>query len=326
MTAFTCSSLWSRGRAATAGALFVAGALAAGPALAEYPDRDVNMIIPFGVGGGSDTLARTIAGVIEELKLLPVAILPENRPGGSGAVGYSSVAKEAGNPYYVATVSVSFFTTPLLGGSPVSYRDFTPLGAIAQSPYILAVLSTSDYKTLDDLKKAQRLTTGTVGVVSDAALLAKMTSNSLGVQIDPVPFDGEGEVMAALLGGHVDIVYFNPSEAISHIEAGTLRPLAISSSQRVEAFPDVPTFTELGYDIVHTQIRGLVMPKGVAPEVVSYWEGILEKVAASAEWRSQYIDRFYDVPDYMNGEEFGKAIVKTSDRYETLMKELGVLK
>lgn len=314
-----------RGRLAALG-FILAAVVAAGPALAQYPERDVNMIIPFGAGGGSDTLARTIGNVIDELDLLPVSILPENRPGGSGAVGYSSVAKEKANPYYIATVSVSFFTTPLLGGSPVSYRDFTPLAAIAQSPYILAVPTTSEYQTLEDLKKATRLTTGTVGVVSDAALLAKMTSNALGTQIDPVPFDGEGEVLAALLGGHINIAYLNPSEAVAQIEAKTLRPLAVSSAERVPAFADVPTFKELGYDIVHTQIRGLVMPGGVTPEVVGYWENVLKKVAESPQWKAQYVDRFQDVPDYLNSEDFGAAMVETSNRYEKLMKELGIIK
>jgi putative tricarboxylic transport membrane protein len=319
-------ALVTRARMVAAGALCAATLVTAAPALAVYPDRDITMIIPFGVGGGSDTLARTIGNVIGELKALPVSILPENRPGGSGAVGYSYVGKEKGNPYVIATVSVSFFTTPLQGGSPVSYRDFTPLAAIAQSPYVLVVPAASEYKTLDDLKRAKRLTTGTVGVVSDAALLAKMTSNSLGVQIDSIPFDGEGEVMAAILGGHVNIAYFNPSEVLPQIKAGTLRPLAVSSAQRADAFPDVPSFTELGYKIVHTQIRGLVMPKGVAPEVVTFWEGVLKKVAESKQWKAQYIDRFHDVPNFMNSAEFGKAIVETSDRYEQLMKELKVIK
>lgn len=326
MQDLTFTKLRAQARSLMIGALSAAALVSATPAMADYPDRDINMIIPFGVGGGSDTLARTIANVIGELKLLPVSILPENRPGGSGAVGYSSVAKEAANPNMIATVSVSFFTTPLLGGSPVSYRDFTPLAAIALSPYVLVVPADSEYKTLDDLKKVPRLTTGTVGVVSDAALLARMTANSLGIQIDAVPFDGEGEVMAAMLGGHVNIAYFNPSEVLAQIEAGTLRALAVSSAKRTEALPDVPTFAELGHDIVHSQIRGLVMPKGVAPEVVTYWEGVLSKVAESKEWRTQYVDRFHDVPDYLNSEEFSKAIVETSDRYERLMKELGIIK
>ncbi|ADH89039.1 conserved hypothetical protein [Ancylobacter novellus DSM 506] len=326
MMNMTRSALWSRSRAALAGAMCAGALLAAGPASAAYPDRDITMIIPFGVGGGSDVLARTIGNVIAEMKLIPVKILPENRPGGSGAVGYSAVAKQKGSPYTIATVSVSFFTTPLQGGSPVSYRDFTPLAAIAQSPYILVVPASSEYKTLDDLKKAKRLTTGTVGVVSDAALLARMTSKALGVQIDAIPFDGEGEVMSALLGGHVNIAYFNPSEVLPQIQAGTLRPLAVSSSQRVPALKDVPTFTELGAPIVHTQIRGLVMPKDVPAEAVTYWEGVLKKVAESDAWKKQYVDRFHDVPQFLDSKAFGAAIVETSNRYETLMKELGIIK
>jgi putative tricarboxylic transport membrane protein len=325
MTQSRLSALLSRHKPLAIGALCAASLLAL-PALAKYPERDITMIIPFGAGGGSDTLARTIANVIAELKVLPVQILPENRPGGSGAVGYTTIAKEKGNPNYVATVSVSFFTTPLQGGSPVSYRDFTPLAAIAQSPYVLVVPTASEFKTLDDLKKVKRLTTGTVGVVSDAALLAKMTAKGLGIQIDPLPFDGEGEVMAAILGGHVQIGYFNPSEVLPQIKAGTLRPIAVSSATRAAAFPDTPTFKELGHEIVHTQIRGLIMPKDVPAEVVAQWEAILKQVAESPQWKAQYIDRFHDIPNFLNSQDFGKAIVETSDRYEKLMKELGVIK
>ena len=326
MRNLTQSSLWIRGRAAVTGAVCAAAVLAATPAMAEYPDRDISMIIPFGPGGGSDVLARTIANVISEMKAVPVKILPENRPGGSGAVGYTAVARQKGSPYTIATVSVSFFTTPLQGGSPVSYRDFTPLAAIAQSPYILVVLANSEYKALDDLRKTKRLTTGTVGVVSDAALLARMTSKALGVQIDAVPFDGEGEVMAALLGGHVNVAYFNPSEVLPQIQAGTVRALAVSAPVRVPALKDVPTFTELGHQIVHTQIRGLVMPKDAPAEVVIYWEGVLRKVAESDQWRKQYIDRFHDVPRFLDSKAFGEAIVETSNRYEAMMKELGIIK
>lgn len=320
------SMLWKHGRAAISVAACAMAISGSSPAAAAYPDRDITMIIPFGVGGGSDILARTIANVIEEMKLMPVKLLPENRPGSSGAVGYTALAKQKGSPYTVATVSVSFFTTPLQGGSPVTYRDFTPLAGIALSPYIVVVPASSEFKSIDDLKKVPRLTTGTTGVVSDAALLARMTSNALGMKIDPIPFDGEGEIMSALLGGHIALAYFNPSEVMEQIRAGTLRPLAVSSPQRIPALKDVPTFTELGYKIVHTQIRGLVMPKDVPPEAVTYWEGVLRKVAESEPWRKQYIDRFYEVPQYLDSKAFGQAIVETSNRYETLMKELGIIK
>lgn len=296
------------------------------PAFAEYPERDIRMIIPFGAGGGSDTLARTILSVIDEMDLVSVNILPENRKGGSGAKGYTYMAKQEGNPHYIATVSVSFFTTPLLGGSQVSYRDFTPVASIAQSPYVLVVPSSKGITSLDELKKADRLTTGTVGVVSDAALLAKLMAKALKVQIDAVPFDGEGEVIASLLGGHVDIGFLNPSEALSQIAAGSLIPLAISSDVRSAAFPTVPTFKELGHDIVHTQLRGIVMPGNVPPEAVAYWEDVLKKVATSDAWKTKYIDRFHNIPSFAGAADYAKAVEMTNNRYESLMKELGIIK
>ncbi|SHJ26583.1 putative tricarboxylic transport membrane protein [Aureimonas altamirensis DSM 21988] len=314
------------GRLAGLGAFAWLGIAAATPAVAqEYPARDIQMIIPFGVGGGSDTLARTIANVMLELDLLPVSVLPENRPGGSGAVGYGTVAQQKGNPYVIATVSVSFFTTPLLGASPVTYKDFTPLAAIAYSPYVLAVRADSPYRSLEDMAAAERLTTSTVGVVSDAALLAKMMSNELDVQIDAVPFDGEGEALAAVLGGHVDFVFMNPSEVMAQVDAGAMRPVAVSSAARIAALPEVPSFKELGHDIEHVQLRGLVMPGDVEPAVVTYWNDVLRKVAESDEWRTQYVERFHDEAAFLPADKFGALIEETNARYESIMRDLGLL-
>ena len=176
-------------------------------ATASYPSRDVTVIVPFGAGGGSDVLEPHASPMSSgSSKLVPVNLLVENRPGASGAIGYTYVAKQAGNPYTLATVSVSFFTTPLLGASEVTYKNFTPVAAIAMSPYIMAVRAASPIKSFEDVKKARRLTTGTVGVVSDPVLLARMLQNATGVTIDTVPFDGEGEVMTAVLGGHIDFM------------------------------------------------------------------------------------------------------------------------
>src|SRR5687767_10902291 len=255
----------------------------------EYPERDVTMIVPFGAGGGSDVLSRTMVNVIGQLKLLPVNLLVENRPGSSGAVGYTYVAKQAGNPYVLATVSVSFFTTPLLGASEVSYKDFTPVAAIAMSPYIMAVRAASPIKSFEDVKKARRLTTGTVGVVSDPVLLARMLQNATGVTIDTVPFDGEGEVMTAVLGGHIDFMLGNPGEVLPQIEAGTLRPVAVSTPERLQSLGNTPSFKQLGYNIEHVQLRGVVMPPDTPADAVTFWEDALRKVAESDEWKREYL-------------------------------------
>lgn len=290
-----------------------------------YPDRDVTMIVPFGAGGGSDVLSRTIANVIQELELLPVNLLVENRPGSSGAIGYTYVAKQKGNPYTLATVSVSFFTTPLLGASEFNYEDFTPVAAIAMSPYIMAVRAVSPYKTFEDVKNVRRLTTGTVGVVSDPVLLARMLQNASGITIDTVPFDGEGEVMAAALGGHIDFMLGNPGEILPQIEAGTLRPLAVSTAERLQSLPDTPSFRELGYPIEHVQLRGVVMPPDVPEEAVTFWENALQRVADSPEWKREYLDRFRDEPRFVGSEEFGEVLESTNNLYTEIMTELGLI-
>jgi putative tricarboxylic transport membrane protein len=291
----------------------------------EYPERDVTMIVPFGAGGGSDVLSRTLANVIRELNLLPVNLLVENRPGSSGAIGYTYVAKQKSNPYTLATVSVSFFTTPLLGASEFDYEDFTPVAAIAMSPYIMAVRPTSPYKTFEDVKNVRRLTTGTVGVVSDPVLLARMLQNASGIMIDTVPFDGEGEVMAAALGGHIDFMLGNPGEILPQIEAGTLRPLAVSTGTRLQSLPDTPTFKELGYPIEHVQLRGVVMPPDVPQEALTFWEDALRRVAESPEWKREYLDRFRDEPRFLGSQEFGQVLESTNTLYTQIMTELGLI-
>jgi putative tricarboxylic transport membrane protein len=293
---------------------------------ASYPARDVTIVVPFGAGGGSDVLSRTIANVIRELKLVPVNLLVENRPGSSGAIGYTYVARQAANPYALATVSVSFFTTPLLGASEVTYKDFTPVAAIAMSPYIMAVRAASPIKSFDEVKGARRLTTGTVGVVSDPVLLARMLQNATGVTIDTVPFDGEGEVMTAVLGGHIDFMLGNPGEVLPQIQAGTLRPIAVSTAARLQTLSNTPSFKELGYDIEHVQLRGVVMPPDVPANTVAFWEGALRTVAESPEWKREYLDRFRDEPRFVGSKEFGQVLETTNELYAKLMTDLGLIK
>ncbi|NDV86574.1 tripartite tricarboxylate transporter substrate binding protein [Aurantimonas aggregata] len=287
------------------------------------PEEPVTFVVPFGAGGGSDVLARTIATVINDLDIVPTSINIENHPGGSGAIGYNHLAQQSGNPHVLGTVSVSFFTTPLMGGSPVNYEDFTPVAGIAMSPYILVVPEDSPIKSIDDIKSADRLTTGTVGVVSDAALLSRMISDKADVTVDAVPFDGEGEVLSSLLGKHVDFMFANPGEVTPQIEAGTLRAVAVSTAERLPSLPDVPTLQESGLDIEHVQLRGVVMPPEVPEEAVAYWEDVFKQVAESDAWKEQYLDRFGDEPRFASSEEFAEILKETNDLYAGMMEQTG---
>ncbi|MEI2415922.1 tripartite tricarboxylate transporter substrate binding protein [Orrella sp. JC864] len=295
-------------------------------AQADYPEKDMRMIIPFGAGGGSDILARTIGAVIEELGLAPVRFTYENLPGASSARGYREASRRKGDPYTMATVSVSFFTTPLITRAPFSQDDFTPIAAISMAPYVLAVKADSPLRTLQDFAAAKRLTTGSVGVVSDARLLSDMLSKQLQVRVDVVPFEGEGEIVTGVLGKHIDFLFSNPSEVLTHIEAGTMRPIAVSAGQRLGSMPEVPTFKEQGYDIEHTMLRSVVMPAGVEPEVVAYWEDVLRKVAHSPQWKARYLDRYKDEPRFEDAKTAAASMRQTQARYTALLKELEIIK
>lgn len=303
-----------------------AGLLAAGAAHAFTPERDVTVVVTSSAGGGSDTITRILTDTISKMDLTESNFVVENRTGGSGAVGYSYAAKRAEDPYLWANIGVSFFTTPLLGESPVTYKDFKPLAAVSEDPYIMVVSKDSPIKSLQDIKAAGKMISGTTGIVADPALLAQRLETAMGIEADVVPFGGDGEVVAALLGGHIEVQFGNPSEVLPLIQSGDVRPIAVSSEERLPAFPDVPTIKESGYDVVLTQLRGFVMPANAPDDAVAYWADIIKKALESENWKTQYLDRFKVVPKYMAGAEFAAEMDKRNADYTALMTTLGLIK
>ncbi|WMT88111.1 tripartite tricarboxylate transporter substrate binding protein [Pelagibacterium sp. 26DY04] len=313
-------------RFALAGFAMLAGIGSSAVAWAQaYPERDVTLVVQSSAGGGSDIFARTIAAQMSELELVERALLVENRPGGSGTVAYAYTAGQAGNPYVLQTIASSFFTTPLLGQSPVGPDDFTPVAAIAGDPYVLAVNGQSEIQTLEDLKDAGSLTAGTTGVVNDQTILSSLLSEAAGIEIRNVPFDGSGEEMSAVLGGHVDLIFGNPSEIGEQIEAGELRALAVSTAERLESMPDVPTFIEQGYDIEHVQLRAIVMPADVPQEALDYWVERFEALATSDLWREEYVNRHNLEARFVAGEELQALFDQTNATFDALMTEAGLI-
>jgi putative tricarboxylic transport membrane protein len=290
------------------------------------PNGQVTVIVTSSPGGGSDTVTRTLTDIIRSHKLAETNMVVENRTGGSGAVGYSYVSQRKGDNHMWANIGVSFFTTPLMGNSPVSYSDFTPLAAVAEDAYVMSVSGDSKIQSLKDIAASGRMLSGTTGIVADPALIAHRLQEAMGIEVDIVPFEGDGEVTAALLGGHIDVQFGNPSEVLPLLQSGDMRPIAVSSAERLDALPDVPTMKELGYDVVLTQLRGFVMPPDVSREAVAHWANVIEQAVATDQWKETYIDRYNVVPKFMSGEEFGAEMDKRNADYTDLMTKLGLIK
>ncbi|MEW6662320.1 MAG: tripartite tricarboxylate transporter substrate binding protein [Bacillota bacterium] len=277
-------------------------------------------------------MARALQKVIVDNKLLPVTMVVSNKPGGSGAIGWAHVAGRKGDSHVIATVSSSFYTQPLIGGMPVSYQDFTPICGLAMDTLVLLVNSkTSKFFDIKELLAwakdfPRALTVGGTGGTSDDAVANHMLSRRAGVEFRYVPFASGGEAMTALLGGHVDIVWANPGEALSQMQAGRARPLAVASPERLALLPNVPTFKESGVDIVLAQFRGIVAPKDISPESAAYLENLFRKVSETRDWQEGYIKPNMLTSRFLGANEFAQAIPGVIDMYRTAFEEMGLIK
>lgn len=308
----------------TVAAVIAACSIFATPGIAaDYPERDLTLIVQSSPGGGSDIIARTIAGIVNDQKLSPTQMLVENKPGGGGAIAYNYVAQRKGDPYFMGTIATSFFVAPLMGQSPAKIEDFQPIAVIAGDPFILVAETNSGIATLDDIRAKKTLRIGNTGPVTDPALLAVSLGNELDVEVRPVPFNGDGEVTTALLGGHIDLQFGNASEVMSQIEAGRVKPIAVTSPERLASLPDVPTFKELGSNIELMLYRGVVMSKDVPQEAVAFWENVMQKVSESETWKTQYVERNNSVPLFWNAEEFSAKMPEISKLYADYLKTIG---
>ena len=290
------------------------------------PTQDVEFVIPFSAGGGSDVFARKIVEVIQKNELAPVNFIPTNKPGGSGVVGYTYLnGRGTDNAYVMATTSSSFYSQPLSGLSPLSLDDdFTYISLLVKDPNLFAAGKHIGLNTLEeviDYAKAnpRALKYGGTGNVSDDAILMYMINELTGIELVYVPYDSGAEVLAAVLGGHIDVCGISPSEGGEHLETGSLVPLAVSADERLAILPDVPTFIEAGYEISHQQSRGVVMNADVPEEAVKYYSELFKKVSETEEWKKFAEDNvmaqvYLDYEDYM---EYSSDL---ADQYSIFME------
>lgn len=296
----------------------------------DYPTKPIELIVPMSAGGGSDIFARQLVKIIQDEKLCPQTITVVNKPGGSGTIGWSYVAEKKGDPYVLSTTSSSYYTVPITGASPISYKNFTPIAGLGQDPNCLMVKSDSKFNTLEDLISAAKSAPNKVSAAgssgaSDDAIIFYMLADKTGTTMKYVPFTGGGEVMTALLGGHVDFAMISPSEAQAQIDAKKLKALVVTPEKRLSTMPDVPTFKEKGIDITLCQQRGIVAPLNVSPEIVTYLSGLFEKASATPAWK-EFLAKNGVQGSYINAADFGKKSEEVNKIYVEYLTKMGQAK
>lgn len=300
-------------------------------ALADYPARSIELIVPFAPGGGVDQFARTIGQLLADQNLLSKPLVTVNRPGAGGAIGMALLVQRKGDPYTLLATGMHPVITPLMLGTPHSYRNLTPIARVYSEYTMLVVRNESPIRGLKDIevalrKDASALTFGGASLGSPDHLAAALFARAAGAdatKINYIPYSG-ADSNSAVLGGHLD-VGMGGLDMMTHVEAGRMRAFAVTSPKRLAGrFQKVPTFAEQGYDVVVENWRGLYGPPDMPPAVVQYWRDALGKMVQSAAWKNELAKNQW--ADSFNTDGFLAAMDRDSVFYGALLKQLGLIK
>ena len=294
------------------------------------PSRPIEFVTHTGPGGGGDVLARAIAAAMEKEKLLPVRMQITNKTGGSGATAMAYLVEKKGEPHTIAVYTGLWFTNPLMREeAKVTMRDLTPLVGLVREPAMLVVKNDAPYKSLKDFIDAAKKSPGQLKQSAGSIgardwVVRQLLMKNTGANWAYISFPGGGERIAALLGGHANIMLIEPQEAGEHIRAGNMRVLAAVSETRLAPFPNVPTVKEAGFDVPNVpQVRGIVAPPGIPAEAVAYYGQLFAKFAKTPSWKKYLEDQLFD-DGFQSSAELSKFIDQYSETVRGILKEGGV--
>lgn len=309
-------------------------ALTACPAAADWkPSKTVEIVIASSPGAGTDRTGRWIQKLLTEKKLTEVPVSVVNKPGGATVVALTYMGQHAGDGHAFLVITSPILTSHITGRSALTHTDLTPLAILGSEAIVFVVRADSSLKSAKEL--ADRLK-------ADAASLSVGFANALGnhnhlavakvvkrldgnvKSMKAVVFNGSADATTALLGGHVDLVITSGSAVLPHVTAGKLRALAFSAGERLGgAYAAVPTWKELGVDVVATNWRAAIGPKGMTEDQVRYWNEVLGKLVQLPEWK-QDMDRMMVTNTYLNSRDTKRMLDAEYADYSALLTEVGL--
>ncbi|KGG88561.1 MULTISPECIES: tripartite tricarboxylate transporter substrate binding protein BugE [Comamonas] len=315
--------------AACAAAAALSPAFAANAA-ADYPNRPIRLVVPFGAGGSTDMVARLLAEKMSTV--LGKSVVVDNKGGAGGSIGATEIAKAAPDGYTIGMATVSTH-----GSNPAIFRklpydaikDFAPITNVMSVPSVFVVNASVPAKTMKEfiaLAKANpdKYTFASPGTGSLGHANIENFMNLAGIQLLHIPYKGAGQAITDALGGQVNAMTDNLPSTLPHIKAGQLRPLAVLALKRSDVLPDVPTYTELGYpQMGDGGWFGLVAPAGTPKAIIDKLNAAAHKVMASAD----YLEKQKSISGESMGntpEQFAKQIKTAIERYTAVAKRANI--
>jgi tripartite-type tricarboxylate transporter receptor subunit TctC len=295
----------------------------------EYPNRPVRIVLPFPPGGTGELFTRLIGNRFQEVTGQP--LVPDYRPGATGIIGTTAVARSAADGYTLLYASSSSQVVGPMLVSPTPYdpvKDFTPIAPTTRYPFLMVVNPASPAKTVAEFVAAAKarpgqLNYGSAGLGSAPQLSTELLLRAAGINVVHVAYKGPAALQLALISGEVQMSFDTPGTARAHVLAGKMRPLAVTGNQRSPSLPDVPTFAEAGYPSVEGEIwQGIFGPAGLPEPIVRKLNEIIVQGVASKDFqertRSVGIEPVQGTPEALAAE-----LARDIPRWQRIVGEVG---
>ena len=316
-----------------------AAALAAGHAGAAAttewkPDKAVEIVVNTGPGVSPDRTARTMQRIFQDRRIVEFPLSVSNRVGGGGAVAYTYLNTKSGDAHFIAIASKALLTNNIMGRGQ-SYTEFTPLAHLFGEYTVIAVKADSPIKSGRDLIERLKKDPGAhsfgiatslgnvnhqsvAGALKEAGIDLKKTKN--------VVFQSGALAQTAMLGGHVDVVPLGPGTASGPLQQGQIRLIAVASPKRGPGFlAEVPTWQEQGYDVVVSNWRSVIGPRGLTAPQIAYWERAIQRLVETPEWKKD-IEVNYHSGEFLGSADTRKLMEADHARVRAFLVELELVK
>lgn len=294
-----------------------------------YPSQPISLIIPFPPGGGTDLMARAVANQV--IAQTNWNIIPINKPGAGGSIGIDTVAKANPDGYTLALGQTSNLAINPTLYKKINYnpeKDLTPIGLVGEAPLVIVVPPSAKLKTLPDIlafaqKNPDQLTYGTSGNGTVAHLTTVQLQNKTNVKFTHIPYKGAAQGANDLMGGLIDMYVSSIPTLLGHINNGNMVPIAVTSRNRSNDLPNVPTLHELGIEGFNAVTWfGLVAPANTSPDVIKTLNQAFNKAIQSKEVAEQF-KQLGSTPLTSTPEEFGQLISTDIKHWGETVKQSG---
>ena len=298
----------------------------------SFPNKPINLIVPFPPGGAADQPSRLISQALFNVWQQPTVVL--TKPGAGGAIGAAYVANSAPDGYTLLATNPSMIIVPeadKMFGRQATFdiNNFAPLALLVADPIVLVVKSDSPWKTYKDFiadakAKPGEITYGSSGAYSASHIPIEMLANAANIKLRHIPFDGGGPAILAVLGGHIATTASSPTAVVNQIKSGALRALVVTGNKRLASLPDVPTAIELGFKDAEFYLWiGLFAPNKTPENILQTIRADLQKAITQDNGFIQNMHKLGATTDYRDGPAFNEFLLKDAERIKSTMQKIG---